>query len=1255
MKRKFVCGIVAVAALAVCYGVAACSDDPTKSTTKYTVAYSASGGTGELPKTTSVKKGATVKLAQSGLEKTGYTFYGWSYGGNVYGVGADYTVNGNVTFAAEWTANTYTVVFDACGGNGEMPDMSFTYDAEQALAENMFMRGSADFVGWADSASGQVKYTDGQTVKNLTAENNGTVTLYAVWEEPASIGFSQAEYFYDKAGGEDLELPVTLLGAVIRAVEIDGETLDTEFWNYDADKKTVVINEETVIMLSLGDHTVKLITDSLGDDVPLCKLTTENSVPSSFDVSDRVFDYGAETELKCAVSGDVTVGKLKNGDITVPEKMWSFNDGMLAIDGKWISKFTGKTAFTLFLSNNDTYVFEVYNNTVFSTDYDVTTTHFDVNSNTGQNPMYQYYDNVKIIDAPTDSGMEGKVLEITPNTAEVLYDCNGYITLGADNFDSTWRKGGFKVGKYYAVSFDYYTVGTSVGEFAYRTVGNGKDEYVKPLLYGVENDGTLHRFADVFPYSAVDGTGVYIWAKFIGGGGKIYVDNFVVVELDGIVSVTARDYTYQSDSEYEITVENSGLDYELYLGAQKLEFTEDADGAVTFTADTMKKFEIGNNTVRVVTAFYETTFTVRVIDSRLAELTETKADFGYYGSGNLKLAGNFEQGYVISFKQKRKHYDGGYPGEWEFWHSDTDTEYKQYAAITPGVGGEGYLEIDREFLKKFYGVTEFEVQFSNGVTQTVTITSDVAFTSNFDETYIAGYLNGGENFGYIENSGAHGSVTELKERATGNKALYYTDTLNSEECNLFTLKFHEHPWTWLTVDVDGTKLIRITFDYIVSDVSDVYFLIMKLNSEDYEKNFFGNGSVTPMGGWEEVRYPLVCDGMLHSFDSGWFTYNGELRMSKIAVPKFAAAEDRYVMIDDYTVTQIAKTTPVVYEKGKVSECVVSFDGPAITEIVYNDVNYAIVSEDKTILDTSKLDALSFGKYVFTVKTAAGNIPLDITIKGAGTVDITKRDYGFIYDSGDLTIEGTFDKVTVTSAAKKGGFKINASDEFDLSDTTLDPSHFVIQDGKMTIKKELLNTFYLTTAVTVGFSNGEQASITIDSNVRFFTDLDGTYVMQPLNSHKNSYTTQDSSQLSVVDDGTGNHAVRYCTYEATEGHAKNDVHNMVFVFETAWYNEAAYAKFIDGDSSKPILAADKDYIISFDYKIVNAEGRSVTYSFCKIGADKESIAGESGTFTTTLIGGAAGISRIGISSDVVGGAEGCYMLIDNYRIVETDKE
>ena len=116
--------------------------------------------------------------------KTGYTFTGWyttsdCFGDPVYEIP---TPSSGITLYAGWRANTYTVTFNANGGNGTMADQSFTYDTPQPLTANGFSCLGKTFAGWNTTAGGTgTSYKDGQEISNLTADSNGVVTLYAQW------------------------------------------------------------------------------------------------------------------------------------------------------------------------------------------------------------------------------------------------------------------------------------------------------------------------------------------------------------------------------------------------------------------------------------------------------------------------------------------------------------------------------------------------------------------------------------------------------------------------------------------------------------------------------------------------------------------------------------------------------------------------------------------------------------------------------------------------------------------------------------------------------------------------------------------------------------------------------------------------------------------------------------------------------------------------------------------------------------------
>lgn len=128
------------------------------------------------------------------LTRTGYTFNGWTLektGGTT--ITKDSTVNtaADHTLYAQWTPYTYTVKYEnnvnpddtsVTQPTGSTADSIHTYDVAKKLTTNGFTRTGYTFIGWNTKADGTGKtYSDGESVTNLTAEKNGTVTLYAQW------------------------------------------------------------------------------------------------------------------------------------------------------------------------------------------------------------------------------------------------------------------------------------------------------------------------------------------------------------------------------------------------------------------------------------------------------------------------------------------------------------------------------------------------------------------------------------------------------------------------------------------------------------------------------------------------------------------------------------------------------------------------------------------------------------------------------------------------------------------------------------------------------------------------------------------------------------------------------------------------------------------------------------------------------------------------------------------------------------------
>ena len=124
--------------------------------------------------------------------RDGYTFGGWYTGENGTGTKIDEnTLMSNTsdhTLYAKWTANTYTITYNANGGSGTMDSMAIKYNDSVSIKANTFTRNGYTFAGWTTNSngiddsygwtgwSGTWKYIDGQY--GITG---GKLNLYARW------------------------------------------------------------------------------------------------------------------------------------------------------------------------------------------------------------------------------------------------------------------------------------------------------------------------------------------------------------------------------------------------------------------------------------------------------------------------------------------------------------------------------------------------------------------------------------------------------------------------------------------------------------------------------------------------------------------------------------------------------------------------------------------------------------------------------------------------------------------------------------------------------------------------------------------------------------------------------------------------------------------------------------------------------------------------------------------------------------------
>ena len=154
----------------------------------YTVRYHANGGEGAALENQRATYDAPFVLRENTFTRTGYTAAGWNTAadgsGTAYESGqpaANLTDAAAITLYAQYVPNTYAIVFNANGGEGEMAAQQMTYGVYSALTQNAFTRTGFTFDGWNTARDGSgTAYPDKRTVRNLATE--GSVTLYAQWK-----------------------------------------------------------------------------------------------------------------------------------------------------------------------------------------------------------------------------------------------------------------------------------------------------------------------------------------------------------------------------------------------------------------------------------------------------------------------------------------------------------------------------------------------------------------------------------------------------------------------------------------------------------------------------------------------------------------------------------------------------------------------------------------------------------------------------------------------------------------------------------------------------------------------------------------------------------------------------------------------------------------------------------------------------------------------------------------------------------------
>jgi uncharacterized repeat protein (TIGR02543 family) len=143
-----------------------CGETPNQEVKEYTVTFDSNGGTSVEAQVVEENKRAS---APNDPTKEGYTFLGWYVGDEKWSF-ISHTITENITLKAKWEIKSYTVTFDANGGEG---GKSVTVEHGGTLLAPMPTRANYSFEGWY---LGETKWSF------KTDKVTSDITLVAKWE-----------------------------------------------------------------------------------------------------------------------------------------------------------------------------------------------------------------------------------------------------------------------------------------------------------------------------------------------------------------------------------------------------------------------------------------------------------------------------------------------------------------------------------------------------------------------------------------------------------------------------------------------------------------------------------------------------------------------------------------------------------------------------------------------------------------------------------------------------------------------------------------------------------------------------------------------------------------------------------------------------------------------------------------------------------------------------------------------------------------
>lgn len=489
--------------------------------------------------------------------------------------------------------------------------------------------------------------------------------------------------------------------------------------------------------------------------------------------------------------------------------------GTLTISKTLLANFCGQTDFVIEFSNGKTQNFTInITDVVFASNYDDLTIRGYLGGSANDGIVLHSGmrgDGVAV--GVEDRDDEGGKAFFVRSSKEALDARVFTFRYSRSNPVYEWYHIESELGTLYRITFDYKI--TSAFEGAYFDIGytdttnvfgNYTSAAPNSIQFALQADGQLHTF-DSGWFVHTDGicTSVFLPKIAAADGQYAMFDNFRAVKKMATATVGAT-LTYDLSTPTEMKIALNGKSVKSVELDDKAFGYDSADDAITLKQSELNELEAGKHTVLVETdsGYIVCSINIRSGD---AKLTETSKTVKYGELGDIKLSGTFKDGLKITEIRRSGEYTG----------YDTNP-IMDISYITVATDG---LTISRKLVDQVYKTCTYTVTFDNEEQVTFTLTSDLVWFTNYDETCL--YEHGVGNVPLCQDTAmiklakdAEGGGSHLEYRP-GDATLGHSS--NPAGAGNFALTFntvYKGDRNWFQLNTEATGKLKVFFKYKIT-------------------------------------------------------------------------------------------------------------------------------------------------------------------------------------------------------------------------------------------------------------------------------------------------------------------------------------------------------------------------------------------------------------------------------------------------------